>query len=1288
MRSFILERKAYSYLYGLIVMIFLMLGVEGILVYNQTYSTESASEYGAISSLAVFSTNCKDSDNGRDIFKRGSTSGRRGDNEGYTSAVDICTSNGIVKENYCDEKNTFWSAEFKCPSGCVNGACIKPQLSTCGNGVIEPGEECDTNNLGVTKPQCNAFGSSYKSGLLKCAKCKIDTSACTGIKNTISVGLSLKDILYSSKSKIPKKYDGYIIKFKEKPIAKYKSELENQFIVKKKEVMKQNKIDFKRVELSEGEKAKINSDVFKYKAELEKKQKIAQDDVISNLKITKADFDRKLKKQFKNTFNGIVLKDINLADLEKLKKSPSVESVYPNYEVKAFLSESVPLIGADKVWKYDAYGRICPQNEALQGSLKIIITPPDGGILSSTKVSLRDSADNTISFNTTPNGIVEFKGLQLGRYNVMMAPIGYSSTTGYFSYSPINDYVMVTEPVIDSTSQAGNEYVFQAEQAISGTGNLNVKVIDKVTKLPIFNASVQGMGGVRALSTGTKKTNSDGIAAFNNIPIGMYSIVASKTGYAFRPTYNFVSPSQTTYQTVELAKSFAEYQSQPRPPAPCLTGQGITIGIIDTGVDYNHYDLGWCTKERFLNKQCSKVIDGFDFVNNDNDPMDDQGHGTHVAATAAGNGVLKGVAPSAKIVAYKVLSSAGNGYEEDVISAIEMATDPNQDGYFDDHLDIISISLGGTGDPDDPISTAVDRAVDLGVTAVIAAGNSGPNSYTIGSPGTSRKAITIGASDKTDKIAGFSSRGPVVWKDKNGYTQTILKPDVTAPGVNICAAKSSQDKLWQITMGMYGIDTHCKDILHISLQGTSMATPHVSGIAALLKEAHPSWTPMDIKSALMRSAKDLGLDYSEQGYGRADAFKSIFTKQEPFIGLNAYEFKESSGNGNNYIETGEDASLTLDLINYGLSTQHNVIAKLESISSCVQVIKQDSYFGDLASLGTGNNLDSPFIVHISSNCPSLSARVDLTLSSDEAYARKIQLYVPSASIITVDDDGPADYKSIVEAVKSAGDGSTIYVKNGIYNERINIDAKGIKIIGENNDQTKIIGPKEEGCIVAGYLKPASNLEIKNLGFECSYGMIILFSTEVLFEDNNLIIIPPPPDEDRGYGLLLVGISNSRFVNNKIKDSGIGIYSIDGSSNDFVGNIITNSDFGFISWNTISNAYEKITDNTFKENNYGIGIASNNLLVKGNTVESSAECGIISMSYRDSLIYNNNFIDSKASACIVGPEYVSIWSQNKQGNYWSDYTGFDSNGDGIGDTPYTIDANNIDNYPYINKDGWK
>ena len=168
----------------------------------------------------------------------------------------------------------------------------------------------------------------------------------------------------------------------------------------------------------------------------------------------------------------------------------------------------------------------------------------------------------------------------------------------------------------------------------------------------------------------------------------------------------------------------------------------------------------------------------------------------------------------------------------------------------------------------------------------------------------------------------------------------------------------------------------------------------------------------------------------------------------------------------------------------------------------------------------------------------------------------------------------------------------------------------------------------------------------------------------------------------------MGISNSRFVNNKIKDSGIGIYSIDGSSNDFVGNIITNSDFGFISWNTISNAYEKITDNTFKENNYGIGIASNNLLVKGNTVESSAECGIISMSYRDSLIYNNNFIDSKASACIVGPEYVSIWSQNKQGNYWSDYTGFDSNGDGIGDTPYTIDANNIDNYPYINKDGWK
>ncbi|HLC75470.1 MAG TPA: S8 family serine peptidase, partial [Candidatus Nanoarchaeia archaeon] len=141
------------------------------------------------------------------------------------------------------------------------------------------------------------------------------------------------------------------------------------------------------------------------------------------------------------------------------------------------------------------------------------------------------------------------------------------------------------------------------------------------------------------------------------------------------------------------------------------TGQGVAIGIIDTGVDYTHPDLGGC-----FGQGC-KVVGGYDFVNNDHDPIDDHGHGTHVAATAAGKGDYNGdnvrdagefwgVAPDAKIMAYKVLDASGSGTMAGVIAGINRAVS--------DHADIISLSLGGPGDPDDLVSRAIDNAVDNG----------------------------------------------------------------------------------------------------------------------------------------------------------------------------------------------------------------------------------------------------------------------------------------------------------------------------------------------------------------------------------------------------------------------------------------------------------------------------------------------------------------------------------------------------------------------------------------------
>ncbi len=282
-----------------------------------------------------------------------------------------------------------------------------------------------------------------------------------------------------------------------------------------------------------------------------------------------------------------------------------------------------------------------------------------------------------------------------------------------------------------------------------------------------------------------------------------------------------------------------------------ITGRGVSIAIIDTGIDYTHPDLGGC-----LGTGC-KVVSGYDFVNTDNDPIDDHGHGTHVAATSAGNGTLKGVAPDATLYAYKALSSGGWGYSSWIISSIQRATDPNNDGDFSDHVDIISMSLGGSGNEDDILSKAVDTAVDRGVVVISAAGNSGTSVNAIGSPGSARKGIAVAASDKNDKIAYFSSRGPTPLNN--------IKPDITAPGVNICAAQWDS---WLSTR-------QCIDNRHISISGTSMATPHVSGIAALVMQKNPTWSASMVKSALMSTAIDLGNSLWEQGTGRINASRAL-----------------------------------------------------------------------------------------------------------------------------------------------------------------------------------------------------------------------------------------------------------------------------------------------------------------------------------------------------------------------------------------------------------------------------
>ncbi|MFJ8659110.1 S8 family serine peptidase [Streptomyces sp. NPDC093795] len=271
-----------------------------------------------------------------------------------------------------------------------------------------------------------------------------------------------------------------------------------------------------------------------------------------------------------------------------------------------------------------------------------------------------------------------------------------------------------------------------------------------------------------------------------------------------------------------------------------LTGKGVKVAVLDTGADLGHPDLAGRVAES------KSFIEGQEVADRD-------GHGTHVASTVGGSGAgsdgkEKGVAPGATLAVGKVLSDEGSGTESQIIAGMEWAAK-------DIDAKIVSMSLGSRepSDGTDPMAQAVNTlSAETGALFVIAAGNSGaPGS--IGSPGAADSALTVGAVDSADEAAYFTSQGP-------RYGDQALKPDLSAPGVGILAARS------QLAEGSG---------LYTSMSGTSMATPHIAGVAALLAEKHPDWTGARLKDALMSSSKTLDASPYALGAGRVDVAAAI-----------------------------------------------------------------------------------------------------------------------------------------------------------------------------------------------------------------------------------------------------------------------------------------------------------------------------------------------------------------------------------------------------------------------------
>jgi serine protease AprX len=293
-----------------------------------------------------------------------------------------------------------------------------------------------------------------------------------------------------------------------------------------------------------------------------------------------------------------------------------------------------------------------------------------------------------------------------------------------------------------------------------------------------------------------------------------------------------------------------------------LTGNGVKIAVIDTGI-FPHPDL----KDR--------ITDFVDFINNRQEAYDDNGHGTHCAGDAAGDGTNSGFkymgpAPKAILVGVKVLDKLGSGSLETVMQGVEWCIQYNENpANANKKIDIISMSLGSTaqdlGDNDnaDPMVQVVEKAWEAGIVVCVAAGNDGPTMNTIASPGISDLVITVGALDDKntidgrmdDQVASFSSRGTTIYG--------LTKPDILAPGVNIISLRSPNSYLDKLQKSSR-VDND-----YFTLSGTSMATPICAGVVALMLENNPTLSPNDVKNKL-KSGTDIWNDpklYDPNIYG-------------------------------------------------------------------------------------------------------------------------------------------------------------------------------------------------------------------------------------------------------------------------------------------------------------------------------------------------------------------------------------------------------------------------------------
>ena len=315
-----------------------------------------------------------------------------------------------------------------------------------------------------------------------------------------------------------------------------------------------------------------------------------------------------------------------------------------------------------------------------------------------------------------------------------------------------------------------------------------------------------------------------------------------------------------------------------------FTGDGLTLAVLDTGIDATHPDLD------------DSVVAARDFTGT-GDVSDGHGHGTHVAAIAAGSGDASGgentgIAPDADLMVGKVIDDDGHGELSGIIEGMEWAASEGAD------IVNISLTVPEYTDGTDPGAAAVDAlSRQYGTLFVIAVGNDYEYG-TIGTPGSASSALTVGAVDDADQVTDFSSKGP--------RADGVIKPDIAAPGEGIVAARAAGTAKGDVI-----------DDLHVAVSGTSMAAPHVAGAAAVLSQARPELSGPELKAALMGSADPTGAPVWEVGAGRVflpSALAQDVLASPASLSFGAFEYPQQGTSSDTITYTnGGSEDLVLDL---------------------------------------------------------------------------------------------------------------------------------------------------------------------------------------------------------------------------------------------------------------------------------------------------------------------------------------------------------------------------------------